>query len=76
MSRLTIIFDKDMIKLLQSLGFSEVRQNGSHKFFAHSNGRCTVVPVHGKDLKRGLIKGILNDIGITDDEYEEIRKKL
>ncbi|MBP2033788.1 putative RNA binding protein YcfA (HicA-like mRNA interferase family) [Clostridium algifaecis] len=76
MSRLTIISDKDMVKMLQKIGFIEVRQNGSHRFFAHSDGRCTVVPVHGKDLKRGLIKGILKDVKITDDEYEELRKKL
>lgn len=76
MSRLTITSDKDMVRLLQKLDFREIRQNGSHKFFVHSDGRCTVVPVHGKDLKRGLIKGILKDIGITDDEYEDIRKKL
>ena len=74
MSRLTIISDKDMIKLLQKLGFREVRQNGSHKFFLHSDGRCTVVPVHGKDLKRGLIKGILGDIKISDEEYEKLKK--
>ena len=76
MSRLTLISDKDMIRLLQKLDFREVRQNGSHKFFIHSDGRCTVVPAHGKDLKRGLIKGILKDIQITDDEYEDIREKL
>jgi len=76
MSRLTIISDKDMVKMLQKIGFIEVRQNGSHRFFTHSDGRCTVVPVHGKDLKRGLIKGILKDVKITDDEYEELRKKL
>lgn len=37
MGRLTIISDKDMVKILQKLGFSEVRQNGSHKFFTHSS---------------------------------------
>ncbi len=76
MSKLTIISDKDMVKLLQKLGFSEVRQNGSPKFFSHTDGRCTVVPVHGKDLKRGLIKAILKDVKITDEGYEDLRNKL
>lgn len=76
MSRLTIISDKDMVKLLRKVGFIELRQNGSHKFLSHIDGRCTVVPVHGKDLKRGLLKAILKDIGITDDGYEELRSKL
>ena len=74
MSKLTIISDKDMGKLLQKLGFVMIRQNGSHKFFLHSDGRCTVVPFHNKDLRRGLIKGILKDIGITDEEYERLRR--
>ncbi len=74
MSKLTIITDKDMEKLLLKLEFKILRQNGSHKFFSHSDGRCTVVPFHNTDLKRGLIKGILKDIGITDDDYERFRR--
>jgi len=74
MSKLTIISDKDMERLLKKLGFTAIRQNGSHKFFMHSDGRKTVVPFHNTDLKRGLIKGILNDIGLSDEAYEKIRK--
>ena len=74
MSKLTIISDRDMGKLLQSLGFVVNRQNGSHKFFSHSDGRCTVVPFHNKDLRRGLIKGILKDVGLSDEEYERLRR--
>lgn len=73
MSRLTIISDKEMIRLLQKLGFIEIRQNGSHKFLKHPDGRTTVIPVHGKDLKRSLIKAILKDINISDEEYEVLR---
>jgi len=74
MSKLTIINDKDMERLLLKLGFKPIRQNGSHKFFSHPDGRCTVVPFHNTDLKRGLIKGILKDIGLTDEEYERLRR--
>ena len=74
MSRLTIISDKEMIKLLHRLGFNEIRQNGSHIFLQHPDARTTVVPIHGKDLKRGLIKAILKDINLSDEEYEKTRK--
>lgn len=74
MSGLTIISVKDMVKILKKLGFTELRQNGSHAFFKHSDGRVTVVPMHSRDLKRGLIKAILKDIKITDEEYELLRK--
>lgn len=76
MSKLTIVSANDMIKILNKLGFVEVRQKGSHKFLSHKDGRNTVVPVHSKDLKRGLIKGILKDAGLTDGEYEDIRKSV
>lgn len=76
MSKLTIISPKDMIKILEKLNFIELRQNGSHKFFAHKDGRVTVIPIHNKDLKRGLIKQILKDIKITDEEYEKLRKSI
>lgn len=45
MSKLTIISDKQMIKLLINLGFVQVRQKGSHAFFAHPDGRVTVIPL-------------------------------
>jgi len=50
MSRLTIISSKDMAKILEKLGFKEVRQKGSHKSFKHEDGRTTVIPFHGEDL--------------------------
>jgi len=50
MSRLPLITSKDMAKLLVNLGFTEKRQQGSHKIFKHYDGRTTVVPFHGEDL--------------------------
>ncbi len=48
---------KQMIKLLKQNGFYEDRQDGSHKFFKNpENNRCTTVPYHCKDLKRGRNK--------------------
>ena len=42
-----------MIAILLSMGLEEIRQKGSHKFFAHSDGRTTVIPDHtGEDLGR------------------------
>ncbi|KUO72784.1 MAG: hypothetical protein APF81_00750 [Desulfosporosinus sp. BRH_c37] len=75
MSKLTIISSKEMVALLKRLGFEEIRQTGSHKLFSHrQNDRNTIIPMHSKDLKRGLIKAILKDIGISDEEYEALRK--
>ncbi len=76
MSKLTIISSKDMVRILEILGFNEIRQKGSHKSFRHVDGRTTVIPFHGEDLGRGLIRKVLKDIEISPDEYEKLRKRI
>jgi predicted RNA binding protein YcfA (HicA-like mRNA interferase family) len=76
MSNLTMISDKQMVKLIVLLGFVEVRQKGSHVFFAHPDGRTTVVPCHNEDLSRGLLRKILKDIDLSVLEYEKLRKEI
>ena len=65
-----------MGKLLTLLGFVEVRQKGSHVFFAHPDGRTTVVPCHNEDLSRGLLRKILKYIDLSVLEYEKLRKEI
>ena len=63
MSNFPIINYKIMVKYLKALGFSEVRQKGSHKFFRHKDGRTTTLPCHkGEDLGKGITIKILKDI--------------
>lgn len=77
MSKLTIISARQMIAILLSLGFEEIRQKGSHRFFSHPDGRSTVIPDHsGEDLGRGLLRKILRDIELTPNEYEQLRNQL
>jgi predicted RNA binding protein YcfA (HicA-like mRNA interferase family) len=65
-----------MVKLLNKLGFSEIRQKGGHKSFRHDDSRTTVIPFHDEDLGRGLIRKILKDIEISTEEYETLRRDL
>jgi predicted RNA binding protein YcfA (HicA-like mRNA interferase family) len=54
MARLPVLKPVEVIRLLQVLGFVEVRQRGSHKQFRHYDGRTTTVPCHkGRDIKDG-----------------------
>jgi len=56
---------KEMIKLLKQNGFEEVSQNGSHvKMKNNKTGLQTIVPLHAKDLKRGLEQAILKQAGL------------
>ena len=73
MSRLPTIKSQKLIKILTKLGFHKVRQEGSHVFFKHPDGRTTVVPLHpGKDIGRGLLRAILNDIKITPKQFQKL----
>jgi predicted RNA binding protein YcfA (HicA-like mRNA interferase family) len=58
--------------VLTRLGFSRVRQKGSHVFYRHQDGRTTTVPNHpGRDIARPLLREILKDIELTPEQFAE-----
>jgi predicted RNA binding protein YcfA (HicA-like mRNA interferase family) len=61
-----VLKPQDVIRLLQNLGFREVRQRGSHKQFRHADGRATTVPFHkGRDISPILLRKIAEDINVA-----------
>ena len=74
MPKLISIKPKKLIKILNSIGFAERDAQGSHVFFKHIDGRTTVVPIHNRELSKGLLRKILNDVQLTVEEYEKLRK--
>lgn len=77
MTRLPIIDAKTMDKLLSRLGFTRVRQKGSHAFYRHPDGRTTTVPHHsGRDLARPLTREILREIEMTPERFLTELNKL
>ena len=74
--KLPILQAREIIKVLTRIGFQEVRQKGSHKYFRHEDGRTTVVPVHpGRDIGRGLLREIIKEIGISREDFLRLLKK-
>lgn len=70
MTRLPTISARVIIEFLKYLGFEQVRQKGSHKFFRHSDGRTATVPDHkGEDLGRGITNKILKDAEVTREDF-------
>lgn len=70
MPKLPILKSSEVIKILENIGFMEIRQKGSHKQFKHVDGRQTTVPFHkGRDLSPLLLDKIIKDIGLTRDEF-------
>ncbi|WP_166980031.1 type II toxin-antitoxin system HicA family toxin [Rhodocaloribacter litoris] len=69
MGSVPVLKPQEVIKLLEGLGFVEVRQRGSHKQFRHADGRMTTVPFHkGRDIAPVLLRKIARDIGLTVEE--------
>jgi len=73
--KLPSLKSKDLIKVLDKLGYIEVRQTGSHKIFYHSVKKKIIpVPMHNKDLKRGLVRAIIRELEISRDEFIKLLK--
>ena len=69
MAKLPVLKPREVIGILEKLGFVQVRQRGSHKQFRHADGRGTTVPDHkGRDISPVLLRQIAKDIGLTPEE--------
>lgn len=69
--KLPLLTGKELIRILKKIGFETIRQEGSHVFLRHPDGRTTVVPVHsGEEIDRGLLNKIIKkDLKITREEF-------
>ncbi|HEX9334479.1 MAG TPA: type II toxin-antitoxin system HicA family toxin [Pseudonocardiaceae bacterium] len=62
-----------VVKALERVGFKIARISGSHHIMRHPDGRGTTVPVHsGRDIAKGTLRGILDDIGLSMDEFRAV----
>lgn len=75
MSNIPQVSGKKVIKALQKIGFSTVRQKGSHVRLARiKNGRkeLVTVPKHKVIRKGTLLNGILKPLHITLEEFKKL----
>ncbi len=64
---------RQVVKVLEKLGFQLIRQSGSHATYRHSDGRWTIVSIHpGKIIPKGTLHKIIRDAGLTVDEFLKI----
>ena len=71
MPKLPLLNAREMSKILEKMGFQCTRQEGSHMFYLHNDGRTTVIPNHGgEDIDRGLLNKIIkHDLNLTREEF-------
>ncbi len=65
---------KEVIRALQRAGFLvEPQKATSHVVLRHPlSKRSTSVPVHSKELPRWLLKKIIKDSGLSEDEFRSL----
>jgi predicted RNA binding protein YcfA (HicA-like mRNA interferase family) len=70
MARVPVLRPREIVRVLEAMGFTEIRQRGSHKQFRHADGRGTTVPFHGsRDVSPLLLRQIIKDIRSTPEEF-------
>jgi len=72
--KLPVVYPQHLIRIVQKLGFVEIRQKGSHKTFSHTDGRILTIPFHSnKPIPIGLLNKIIkNDLKILKEEFNKI----
>ena len=78
MTPLPALKPKELLKVLQRLGWEIIKQKGSHIQLKHldkPNYRVTI-PYHNEDLAPGTINSIIKQMGISKKEFEELLKSF
>ncbi len=72
--KLPVVRAREVIRVAEKLGFVLDRQKGSHAVYRRgSDGARVVIPVHaGRDLKPKTLAGIIEDLGLTVEQFREM----
>jgi predicted RNA binding protein YcfA (HicA-like mRNA interferase family) len=69
--RLPAVRAKEVIRALERAGFVISRTSGSHCRLIHSTdpARKVTIPVHSGDIRRGTLRSIISQAGLTVAEF-------
>ena len=68
MAKFPILSGREIIKILEKIGYREVRQSGSHVRLTCPNRKSITVPNY-KLVSKGLLRKILRDAEISKEEF-------
>ena len=66
--KLPLLSGREVINVLQRIGFIEIHRKGSHVKMMHPDGRKIIFPYHNP-VDRYTLKGALKDAEIDIDEF-------
>lgn len=75
--RLPIISGREVVKVLQKVGYKVVRQRGSHirlRDESNQNHKPLTVP-DKRTIKPGLLRRLIRDAGMTVAEFVKLLRK-
>jgi len=73
MPRLPSIRPEEVARVARRLGFIRDRQKGSHAvFLRHSDRRRVVIVMHRRELKRGTLRSLISDLGISVEKFLDL----
>ena len=72
MSRLGSVKPREFVRKLRRAGFAVDHQTGSHLVLYHPSGVRLVVPMHAREMKRGLLAALLKQAGLTVDAFQAL----
>ena len=71
---MTAFKPKQVVKILKKLGYFPRRQTGSHLIMHNSKkNKIIPVPIHSKDLKKGLLNRIIKEADSSEKEFISLK---
>jgi mRNA interferase HicA len=65
---------KEVVSILQKLGFVQKRQTGSHLIMHNPKlNRIIPVPMHTKDIKKGTLRSIVKQADSSEEEFIKLK---
>lgn len=72
MPRLPSLSAREVLKALSRAGFEEKRQSGSHIILEHTRSKRPVVVPNHTPIKRGTLRAIIHQSGLTVNEFLDL----
>ncbi len=74
MPKLPRLTAREIVTVVEKIGFSLARQSGSHQIYKNPACKRVTVPFHpSKILHPKALKSILRDAGLSPEELEKLR---
>ena len=65
---------REVVRILEKLGYIQKRQTGSHLIMYNpQKNRIIPIPMHNKDIKKGLLRGIIKQAELTEKEFLKLK---